>query len=406
MLGATHEVIAAEAVRPQPALQSPLRAPRHVQTNPRDRPGMTLRAAAERQMEATLIRARLVGTLGARHSIRRWRADRALDLLAPERRAAFSRTMWAEAAESVQATMVELAAQLFQFRRNEAVAHVLGQRTPFADPVSIQLASAKDLAYQVLASADVPIPDRLMLSRDDLGPAFDFLTSGTTPCVVKPARGGGAGQGVTTSIVTAHQLESALKRAGLTSEKLLVEREIAGEHFRFLLLDGELLDVLERGRPRVVGDGASTIEELMFAEYERRLADPTTWKPFPVDLDCLFTLELQGLRPSSVPGPGQTVIAKGATNISGRSECSTFRGEISPSVLATVRTAAAALGVRLAGVDVVTADLSSSLQASGGVVLEVNPIPGLFHHYNVADPAFASRVAVPILEALLTQHAR
>jgi cyanophycin synthetase len=223
---------------------------------------------------------------------------------------------------------------------------------------------------------------------------------------VKPARGGGAGQGVTTSIVTAHQLESALKRAGLTSEKLLVEREVPGEHFRFLLLDGELLDVLQRGRPRVVGDGASTIEELMFAEYARRLADPTTWKPFPVDLDCLFTLELQGLRPSSVAGPGQTVIAKGATNISGRSECSTFRGEISPAVLATVRTAAAALGVRLAGVDVVTADLSSSLQASGGVVLEVNPIPGLFHHYNVADPAFASRVAVPILEALLTQHAR
>jgi D-alanine-D-alanine ligase-like ATP-grasp enzyme len=61
--------------------------------------------------------------------------------------------------------------------------------------------------------------------------------------------------------------------------------------------------------------------------------------------------------------------------------------------------------VRLAGVDVVTTDLSTSLRSSGGVVLEVNPIPGLFHHYNVANPASAARVAVPILEMLLTQQA-
>jgi len=73
-------------------------------------------------------------------------------------------------------------------------------------------------------------------------------------------------------------------------------------------------------------------------------------------------------------------------------------------VVSVTRRAAAALGVRLAGVDVVTSDLSVPLASSGGVVLEVNPIPGLFHHYNVSNPNGASRVAIPILEALLTQQ--
>ena len=353
------------------------------------------------------MRARLVGTLGVRHSVRRWRADRTLELRAPERRSAFNRSMWAEAAESANATMAEISPRLFQFRRGQAVAHVLGQRTPFADPVSFALASAKDLAYEVLARAAVPIPDRVVVGRDDHGPAIAFFESGTGPCVVKPARGGGAGQGVTTSIASADQLGEALRRAGLTSDELLVEREVAGEHYRFLLLDGDVLDILERGRPRVVGDGTSNIEDLMLAEYERRLADPgpSGWKPFPVDLDCLFTLRLQGLTPSSVPAHGAVVMVKGATNISGQTECATFTGTVAPDALTAVRTAAAAVGVRLAGVDVVTTDLSSPLASTGGVILEVNPIPGLHHHYNVMNPAAAQRVAVPILEALLTMHA-
>jgi D-alanine-D-alanine ligase-like ATP-grasp enzyme len=56
-------------------------------------------------------------------------------------------------------------------------------------------------------------------------------------------------------------------------------------------------------------------------------------------------------------------------------------------------------------VDVVAPDINRSLTCSNGVVLEVNPIPGLQHHYNVADPETATAVAVPVLEALFAQRA-
>ena len=315
--------------------------------------------------------------------------------------------MWEEAAAAVGASFSEPAPRLFEFTRDGLAVHVLGQHTPFADPVSIELASAKNLAYALLAQAGVRVPEHIVVRRSDGMAARSFLESGPAPIVVKPARGGGAGRGVTPSIQTALQLERALRRAGTTSEWLIVERQAVGEQFRFLLLDGEVLDVVRRGRPQVVGDGTSTIEELMFAEYDRRIETDTTegMKPFPVDLDCLFTLESQGLRLSTQPAKGAIVVVKSASNISGGRACVTVRETAAHEVLREVRAAAAAVGVRLAGVDVLAPDIERSLASSNGVVLEVNPVPGLQHHYNVAEPEAATPVAVPVLEALFAQRA-
>jgi cyanophycin synthetase len=352
-------------------------------------------------------RASLFRELGVAHSLRRWRTDRQLGKLVPARHAAFTRTMWEEAAAAVGASFSEPSPRLFEFVREGLAVHVLGQRTPFADPVSIELAETKDLAYALLTHVGVRVPAHIVVDRSDHQAARSFLETGPVPLVVKPARGGGAGRGVTAAIETTSQLERALRRAASRSGRLIVERQAVGEQFRFLLLDGEVLDVIRRDRPQVVGDGTSTIEELMFAEYDRRLATDTAegMKPFPVDLDCLFTLEMQGLSLSTRPPEGTTVVVKSASNISGGRTCVTVREPVAREVVHEVRAAAAAVGVRLAGVDVVAPDVKRSLAATNGVVLEVNPIPGLGHHYNVAAPEAATPVAALVLEALFTQRA-
>src|SRR4029077_11300399 len=95
-------------------------------------------------------RASLVRDLGVAHSLRRWRTDRRLGKALPARRETFTRRMWQEAAGARGASCSEPAPRLFEFTRDGLAVHVLGQRTPFADPVSIELASAKDLAYSLL----------------------------------------------------------------------------------------------------------------------------------------------------------------------------------------------------------------------------------------------------------------
>jgi len=352
-------------------------------------------------------RASLLRELGVAHSVRRWRTNRQHENVVPARLEAFTRRMWEEAAGAVVASFSEPAPRLFEFDREGLTVHVLGQRTPFADPVSIELASAKDLSYTLLTRAGVRVPEHVVVRRGDQMAARSFLETVPPPVVVKPARGGGAGLGVTPSIETASQLERALRGAGSTSERLIVERQAVGNQFRILLLDGKVLDVIRRGLPQVVGNGSSTIEELMFAEYDRRLETDTMegMKPFLVDLDCLFTLERQGLHLSTRLPKGTTVVVKSTSNISGGQSCVTVREPVAREVLHEVRAAAAAVGVRLAGVDVIAPDVERPLASSNGVVLEVNPIPGLQHHYNVAEPEAATQVAVPVLEALFAERA-
>ena len=98
---------------------------------------------------------------------------------------------------------------------------------------------------------------------------------------------------------------------------------------------------------------------------------------------------------------GASAVVKTATNYNGPAETETLAAADVGALIEPARHAAATLGVRLAGVDIVAADPTRPLAETDGVVLEVNGIPGLTHHYNVADRERATPVAVPILLALL-----
>ena len=344
----------------------------------------------------------MIRALGPWHVLRRLRNDRKYAKQRTTRLALVTKAIWEEAADTVGAEMRELSPTIMELRLDGAAVHVMGQRTPFASFPSTELASDKSLAYRLLREAGLPVPDHVLTGARDIEAALRFLEQCPGPCVVKPARGGG-GEGVVGAVLTPIQLRRAIRRASTNCPDVLVEREIAGDHYRLLVLDGQLLDVVRRIRPQVTGDGRSTVEELITREYEDRLESDegaTVLKPFVVDLDALFTLEQQGLELGSIPPDGAVLTVMSASNFGRPEDSETFQGTVSPLLETEVRLACAVLGTRLGGVDVITTRTDIALSASGGVILEVNPIPGLQHHYAVADRASATRVAVPILRAL------
>jgi D-alanine-D-alanine ligase-like ATP-grasp enzyme len=346
---------------------------------------------------AIAARVDLLRSTGARHAWRRWRRDRALGRLIARRRREIVRALWSEAASELDASVREVEPNLFEFRRAGTVTRVSGQGGVALNTLEASaLANDKAAAYQVLASAALPVPEHLLFSARSVRAAFPFLAGGL--CVVKPAAGRG-GDGVTCGLHTARDLRRAALAASKFGTRLLIERQVEGDVFRFLVLDGELLDVVRRTAPSLEGDGMSPIEELIFAEYDRRLADDSDGlKPFAVDLDCLLALASAGLSLKSVPAAGTSVRVKSVTNYNRREENQSLGRAVSHELKALAVHAADALGLRLAGVDLVA---NTWPDATDGVVVDVNPMPGLHHHHYIANPAAATSVAVPILRALL-----
>lgn len=310
--------------------------------------------------------------------------------------------IWQEAAEELGATCVHLGSGFLEIRRGSAMTRVRRSKLMLDDGVTLDLALDKEVGHRMLKARGLPVPEYVALEGPDVTPAEGLLARTPAGCVVKPAAGF-AGRGITCGIRSRRELEVAVRRAAGFGYPVLVEQMMPGENYRFTLLEGEVLDVIHRGRPRVVGDGRATIAELIRAENAHRVAEEGAagLLLLRLDLDCVLTLKRADLTLGSVLALGDEATVKNVVNDNARADNHTVRGGISPALVEEVTAAADALGVRFAGVDLLTSDLSRSLADTGGAINEVNTTPSLLHHYNVADRGGASRIAVPILRRML-----
>ncbi len=345
-------------------------------------------------------RLRLARSAGAFAAWRSLRTELAVARVRRARRLETARHIWTDAAVQVGAELEPLGPDVFEIRRGEKSTRVIRERVMLNDAVSIELAETKPLARRLLAAAGLPVPEWCEFEPGRSEPAYRLLEEHPPPFVVKPTTASG-GRGVTTNIRTRVHLDDAATLAARFGSRLTIERQAAGEVYRLLVLDDRVIDVVRRRRPRLTGDGTSTIAELIDAENRRRLTDPSSFVGLPIDFDCLFTLETQGLSLSSVPALGVTFTARTVTNYNAEFENETIDQPIADALRAEAIRAAQCLNLRLAALDIVATQPNRGLGESGGILLEVNPVPGLHHHYRVADPSQRSNVAVEILQRLL-----
>jgi cyanophycin synthetase len=356
------------------------------------------RGGAARELAVRLDAVRGLGPVGA---LQRVRAERALAALGDEPWDETYRRIWGDAADALGAAVRDLGHGFLELERDGVRTRVWQQYTELDGPVALRLALDRRVVFGLLADAGIRVPEHAEIEPSRPQDALRLLAGGA--CVVKPAAGTGVGSGITSGVQTEEQLRRAVLRAARYG-RLVVERQIAGAVHRLLYLDGELLDAVRKQPPSVVGDGRSSVEQLVRIENGRRLdaRGAAGFSLLKLDLDALFTLAAGGLRPASVPHAGQRVVVKGVTNQNRVEDNETVpREELGDALVAEGAAAARAVGLRLAGVDLVTSDATRALADSGGAVIEVNGMPGLNHHYNVADRSRAVPVAVPVLAALL-----
>lgn len=314
---------------------------------------------------------------------------------------AFYERAWREAAERHGATLEVLAPGLCEVRRGEARVRVFENGCPIDDPVTQTIAGDKALSYRLLERAGLPTPRHAVFTFRTIDVAARFLSGSAVDCVVKPAAGTGGGRGVTTGIRTRGQLARAAAAAAVYGDELLVEEQFVGTNYRLLYLDGRLIDAFARRPPTAVADGRASVARLVRQANAARLryGSGLSQVLLTVDLDMRRTLAKQGLSLRSVPREGTVVTLKTVVNENCGSDNTTATSELAPEVVEEGARAAGAVGVRLAGVDLITPDPTVPLSRAGGAVIEVNTPPNYYYHYHKRDGAFP--VAPHVLEHLL-----
>ncbi|MBA2115414.1 hypothetical protein [Bremerella alba] len=307
---------------------------------------------------------------------------------------------WEQAASQVGASITHLESGLLEFNRKGQSTRVWKNYTTLDDPVTLRLAGNKPLVLRKLEALGTTVSPWKSFTLETLETTYEFLDG--SPHVVKPARNTGAGSGVTTCVRTKRELRNSVAIAAAFDTTLLIEKQIPGDNYRLLFLHGELIEVVRRKPPMVLGDGTHTIRQLVATENCSRREQG--WRRaqtiLSIDDDMRRTLSESGMSVHSIPALDQLVALKTVINENRAGENQLVHG-VCPEIVALCRDCARELNVTLAGVDIITTDLSVPLQASRGVVLEVNTTPGLYHHY---DPVLRKcRVASVILEAALRQ---
>lgn len=200
------------------------------------------------------------------------------------------------------------------------------------------------------------------------------------PCVVKPNSGGG-GIGVTANIKSEKQLAYALEHAGLKSRdnKLVVEQHVDGEDHRILFVDGEFKGCVKSQSPYVVGNGFSTIQELIAEKNKDRTESfykSNFKRKIKVDEVVLNKLSSLSLTLSSVPGRGQLISLRNNSNLGGGGD-SIKVNFVHHTILDKCLEIMKKLKVYSAGIDYITTDITKSPDMTGGIFTEINHTPGV-----------------------------
>jgi D-alanine-D-alanine ligase-like ATP-grasp enzyme len=246
-----------------------------------------------------------------------------------------------------------------------------GQGSPYAlnDANAASLARDKSFCAEALRGANLPVlPGQLFFVTkrwaDMRSPGREpeaaraFATTAQYPIFCKPIS---ASNGLHAEVIAdAEGFDDYMQRVAREHFAILAQPYVRGAEHRVFVLEGRALFSYRKRQPNVIGDGESTLHQLIeqSALASRTRARDEAGTVLPLD---------------TIPRRGAVVELEGPANRSAGGVSSDLM-DGAPSALAKLAVeAAAALGLRLAGIDVF--DVSPTGDLSQLTIIEVNSNP-------------------------------
>jgi cyanophycin synthetase len=265
--------------------------------------------------------------------------------------------------------------------------------------IAVDIACDKEETKNLLEAAEIPVPrGRIVYSEEGLKEALERISY---PIVTKPVDGN-HGKGATTNINNWEDALRGLEAAKKYSRGVIVEKFITGQDHRVLVINYKFVAAAIRKPASVIGDGSSTIQELIDITNEdprRGYGHEKTLTQIKVDEFTLDMLAKANLTLESVLPKGEELFLKPTANLSTGGTATDVTDMVHPDNIFMCERIARIIGLDICGIDIMAENLTEPVKDNGGAILEVNAAPGFRMHIDPAE-GIPRNVAEPVIDML------
>jgi len=263
---------------------------------------------------------------------------------------------------------------ILSFMQGDRQRYTLSSSPDLSSGIATVICNDKLAFDQLARSLELPIPDTQ--SYVDETRALEFMErSGSI--VVKPVDGA-HGNGISTDVSSAESLQLAIRDAkdAYPESEILLQRQVSGEDYRLLMIDGQLVAAAKRVPAMVTGNGVSTIEQLILDE---NAGDKRTvaYSDRLCKIDETKAWSYLKQRRSDVPGEGESVQVVGTANIGSGGYAEDVTDDIPQHINELATLLVGSLGAFVCGVDFMHDESSDEWH-----LIEANTAPSFGLHMN------------------------
>lgn len=272
------------------------------------------------------------------------------------------------------------AGSLVQLGQGAKQRRIWTAETDRTSAIAESIAQDKELTKSMLRAAGVPVPEgRIVTSPADAWEAAKEIGVENGAAVVVKPRDANHARGVFVELTQRLAIESAYVEALKEGSGVLVEQFLRGAEHRLLVVGGKMVAACRGDAIYVTGDGLRKIRDLIEdqvnSDPRRGVEETFPLHPVRIDSSVLLVLERQGLTADSVPSAGTKVLVSRNDNLS-----RDVTDDVHPEVAERAVMAASAVGLDIAGLDIIAENIGRPLEEQGAAVVEVNSGPGLLMH--------------------------
>ncbi|HEL2401814.1 TPA: bifunctional glutamate--cysteine ligase GshA/glutathione synthetase GshB [Streptococcus suis] len=283
--------------------------------------------------------------------------------------------------------------QFLKLWHGDHVEYIKNGNMTSKDNYVIPLAMAnKVVTKKILDQAGFPVPAGAEFSNKEEAQRY-YGQVASSAIVVKPkSTNFGLGISIFQEPASQADYEKALDIAFSEDSHVLVEEFVVGTEYRFFILEGKCEAVLLRVAANVVGDGQSTIRELVEQKNQDPLRGRDHRSPLEIinlgDIELLM-LEQQGYTPDTVLPEGIQAFLRGNSNISTGGDSIDMTDQMDEFYKQLAADMATAMGAWACGVDLIIPDRTkqASKNEPNCTCIELNFNPAMYlHTYTYAGP--------------------